>query len=154
MGNSVASGNLARQASLSRAKQRCSVQEAAGKWGSGADADAAGAAAAAVASAAAAGPDHDCHQRSLLPHLRCCRLHRSLCLYRPHHHLHGLHPHDHPHHRLHLHHLHYLHHLHPHRPCHPCRPCRCDASHWERKQLRRPQHQGSREQQLRRRRRG
>ncbi|CAI7832617.1 unnamed protein product [Closterium sp. NIES-54] len=59
--------------------------------------------------------------------------------------------HDHPHHRLHLHHLH---HLHPHRPCHPCRPCHCDASHWERKQLRPPQHQGSREQQLRRRRRG
>ncbi|CAI7839160.1 unnamed protein product, partial [Closterium sp. NIES-54] len=104
---------------------RHTSQEAAGKWGSGADADAAGAATAAAAAAAAAGPDHHCHHRSLLPHLRCCRLHRSQCLRRPHHHLHRLHPHDHPHHL----------HLHPHCPCHPCRPCRCDASHWERKQL-------------------
>ncbi|CAI7891510.1 unnamed protein product [Closterium sp. NIES-54] len=109
-------------------------EEAAGKWGSGADADAAAAAAGAGA-AAAAGPDHHCHHRSLLPHLRCYRLHRSQCLSRPHHHLHRLHPHDHPHHRLRLHHLY---HLHPHRPCHSCRPCRCDASHWKRKQLRPP----------------
>ncbi|CAI7874702.1 unnamed protein product [Closterium sp. NIES-54] len=93
-------------------------QEVAGKWGSGADAD------------AAAGPDHQCHYRSLLPHRRCCRLHRSQCLRRPHHHLHRLDPHDHPQH-LHLpRRLHHCHlHRHPHRPCHPCRPCRCDASH-------------------------
>ncbi|CAI7755174.1 unnamed protein product [Closterium sp. NIES-53] len=67
-------------------------QEAAGKWGSGTDADAA--AAAADAAAAAAGPDHQCHYRPLLPHRRCCPLHRSQCLRRPHHHLHRLHPHD------------------------------------------------------------
>ncbi|CAI7920295.1 unnamed protein product [Closterium sp. NIES-53] len=94
-------------------------QEAAGKWGSGADAD-----------AAAAGPDHQCQYLSLLPHRHCCPLHRSQCLRRPHHHLHRLHPHDHPHYlhlprRLHHRHLH----RHPHRPCHPYRPCRCVASH-------------------------
>ncbi|CAI7914248.1 unnamed protein product, partial [Closterium sp. NIES-54] len=101
----------------------------AGNWGSGADA-------AAVASAA--GPDHLCHHCSPLPHCCRCHLHRSQCPCRPHHHLHHLHhlhPHDLPHHR----HLH----RHPHLPCHPCRPCRCDASHWERKQPRPPQHQGS-----------